>query len=156
MADTTREMLFASAKAASPAAARTDDSSVGLTSSPNDAHRSFCDLFEEEDVPGQAPPAAAGPNQDEVARDDATSATAAAAGLTSTKKSSANETGGHTEKRTLGAGAANSFFEEAAASVRRALVGRNAPFRTPYGMKPLVYSDWTATGRAVDSIEVCT
>ncbi|CAN0147246.1 unnamed protein product, partial [Laminaria digitata] len=37
--------------------------------------------------------------------------------------------------------------------LRRDLVGRHAPFRTPFGLKPLVYSDWTATARAVSCIE---
>lgn len=156
-------MLFASAKAASPAAARTDDApAAGPASSSSDAHRSFCDLFEEERVVYcEAPLAAAaapGPDHYDVTEDEA-SATAAAAGPTSTESSTANKTGGSAGGRTPGAGAgagaaSTSFFEDAAASVRRGLVGRNAPFRTPYGMKPLVYSDWTATGRAVDSIEV--
>lgn len=44
-------------------------------------------------------------------------------------------------------------FESKVASIRQSLVGRHASFRTPYGSRPLVYSDWTATGRAVSSIE---
>lgn len=128
----------------------TDGTSPEPTSSSSDAHRNFCDLFEgEEDVPCLAPPAS-GPC---VA---AEASSAAAAGSISSTKGAANKTKGeHTGERTLpGAARTNGFFESAAASVRRGLVGRDIPFRTPYGMKPLVYSDWTATGRAVDSIEV--
>ena len=44
-------------------------------------------------------------------------------------------------------------FAAAASIIRTGLVGRHKSFRTPYGSKPLVYCDWTATGRAVDSIE---
>lgn len=144
-------MLFASAKTAAPAPVKTDETSLGTTSSSSDAHRSFCDLFEEEDVllsAGEPQPAV---------RDVTEAASATAAGPTSTgsTKSTANKTAREDiEGRTLGTAATSRFFEGAAASVRRGLVGRNAPFRTPYGVKPLVYADWTATGRAVDSIEV--
>lgn len=38
-------------------------------------------------------------------------------------------------------------------SVRGSIIGRNLLFKTPYGEKPLVYADYTASGRAVDFIE---
>lgn len=44
-------------------------------------------------------------------------------------------------------------FEGAVRNLRRGLVGRHTPFRTPFGLRPLVYSDWTATGRAMACIE---
>lgn len=46
-----------------------------------------------------------------------------------------------------------STFNDAAAAIRAGLVGRNARFHTPFGHKPLVYADWTATGRPVAQIE---
>jgi len=37
--------------------------------------------------------------------------------------------------------------------LRKSIIGRNIPFETPFGTKPLVYADYTASGRAVDFIE---
>jgi len=37
--------------------------------------------------------------------------------------------------------------------LRKSIIGRNMPFETPFGTKPLVYADYTASGRAVDFIE---
>lgn len=133
-------MLFTPANTTASTTAKKDEAPIGPTSSSNGAHRSFCDLLEEEDVAAVA--------------EDA-SATTAGPTITGSPNGVANKTAGGTGERTPGkTAAASRFFEGAAASVRRGLVGRNALFRTPYGMKPLVYSDWTATGRAVDSIEV--
>ena len=36
---------------------------------------------------------------------------------------------------------------------REGLVGRLERFSTPYGIKPLVYADWTASGRAHTAVE---
>lgn len=146
-------MLFASTNTAAPADVRTDETSIGPIPPSSDAHRSFCDLFEEDGVllsssANKAPPS---PRPDAAVAEPPS---ATAPRPTSTENT-ANRAGGITRERMLGTGATSRFFEGAVASVRRGLVGRNAPFRTPYGMKPLVYSDWTATGRAVGSIEVC-
>jgi len=37
--------------------------------------------------------------------------------------------------------------------LRKSIIGRNMPFETPFGTRPLVYADYTASGRAVDFIE---
>jgi len=37
--------------------------------------------------------------------------------------------------------------------LRKSIIGRNMSFETPFGTKPLVYADYTASGRAVDFIE---
>ena len=37
--------------------------------------------------------------------------------------------------------------------LRRDIIGRNSIFHTPYGERPLVYADYTASGRALLSIE---
>lgn len=37
--------------------------------------------------------------------------------------------------------------------LRKAIIGRNIFFQTPFGSKPLVYADYTASGRGVDFIE---
>lgn len=45
-------------------------------------------------------------------------------------------------------------FDAAVARVRSGVVGRHKRFRTPYSdSMPIVYADWTATGRAVHQIE---
>lgn len=141
-------MLFtATTKDAAPAIATTANVSARGT---QDAHRTFCDLFEAEDnnvsdsstsskfkhVPnGAAADVAATPGGDSAASAATTPVGGTGTGGTPTT-------------------AKSSFFEGAATSIRRDLIGRNTLFRTPYGMKPLVYSDWTATGRAVGAIEV--
>jgi len=38
-------------------------------------------------------------------------------------------------------------------TLRRGLIGRLAPFTTPFGQRPLVYADWTASGRAHSAVE---
>lgn len=43
----------------------------------------------------------------------------------------------------------NHYFEK----FRKNIVGSNSEIPTPYGMKPLVYSDWTASGRFYRPIE---
>ena len=42
---------------------------------------------------------------------------------------------------------------DALAELRRDTIGRLSPFKTPYGEKRMIYADWTATGRALGSIE---
>ena len=37
--------------------------------------------------------------------------------------------------------------------LREDIIGTNAPFRGPYGEKPTLYCDWTASGRCLKSIE---
>ena len=37
--------------------------------------------------------------------------------------------------------------------LRKSIIGRNMPFETPFGTRPLIYADYTASGRAVDFIE---
>ena len=34
--------------------------------------------------------------------------------------------------------------------LRKSIIGRNMPFETPFGTRPLVYADYTASVRAVD------
>ncbi|CAM9752366.1 unnamed protein product [Hapterophycus canaliculatus] len=41
----------------------------------------------------------------------------------------------------------------ACAEIRDGLIGRNDPLDTPFGIKPLVYVDWTASGRPMEPIE---
>lgn len=165
-------MLFTSAKVISREAMVYGLSSTGPTlSSSDDAYRSFCDLFEEDgsedDVPLSSGKSDAvvepGTATAERAPDVAATAPAVVAveGASAASSASSYIARGKTieGRRTLTTAATSSsssstYFSGAAASIRRGLIGRNAPFRTPYGMKPLVYSDWTATGRAVDSIEV--
>lgn len=150
------------------AAVKTGDDSLGPASSSSDAHRSFCDLFEED----EALLTTAGLRREDDAAEAAAASAAEGAEPTTASsnrgrtniitaaaadKAGEKRVGGEKRELVTGTGAAATsrfFFEGAAAAVRRGLVGRNAPFRTPYGMKPLVYSDWTATGRAVDCIEV--
>ncbi|CAM9887519.1 unnamed protein product [Pylaiella littoralis] len=164
-------MLFTSAKVISREAMVYGLSSTGPTlSSSDDAYRSFCDLFEEDgsedDVPlssGKSD-AVVEPGTATAERAPNVAATAPAVlaveGASAASSASSYIARGKTieGRRTLTTAATSSsssstYFSGAAASIRRGLIGRNAPFRTPYGMKPLVYSDWTATGRAVDSIE---
>ncbi|MCX4028386.1 aminotransferase class V-fold PLP-dependent enzyme [Endozoicomonas sp. SM1973] len=38
-------------------------------------------------------------------------------------------------------------------SIRQAVIGEHHPIETPFGQKPLVYADYTASGRALDVIE---
>lgn len=45
------------------------------------------------------------------------------------------------------------YQELAFARIRGDLVGRLDPVETPFGSKPLVYADWTASGRSLKSIE---
>lgn len=107
----------------------------------SDAHRSFCDVLEQEIDAVTSHGQQTEPGSTRVAAPPQPSYGAAAGGAAA---STTIEPNTQTSADT---------FKAAAASVRRGLVGRNAPFRTPYGSKPLVYSDWTATGRAVRSIE---
>ena len=37
--------------------------------------------------------------------------------------------------------------------LRKEIIGRNTPIETPFGTKPLVYADYTASGRSVKFIE---
>jgi selenocysteine lyase/cysteine desulfurase len=37
--------------------------------------------------------------------------------------------------------------------IRNAVVGANAPIKTPFGLKPLIYADYTASGRSLSFIE---
>ena len=41
----------------------------------------------------------------------------------------------------------------ALSTMRRGLIGRLASFTTPFGVRPLVYADWTASGRAHMQVE---
>lgn len=128
-------MLPTAAETITPEPCQVDD----LPSEPTqDAHRSFFDLFED----GAPRPATS------VAIPAATPAE-----TTSSVPGASRRQGG--VRGSTPTDSASKSSMDAAASVRRGLLGRNTPFRTPYGMKPLVYSDWTATGRAVASIEVC-
>ncbi|CAM9617153.1 unnamed protein product, partial [Choristocarpus tenellus] len=47
----------------------------------------------------------------------------------------------------------NRDFSSASSHIRSNLIGRYSPFQTPFGAKPLVYADWTATGRPLAMIE---
>jgi selenocysteine lyase/cysteine desulfurase len=38
-------------------------------------------------------------------------------------------------------------------TIRQAVIGANKPFPTPFGHKPMVYADYTASGRSLDFIE---
>jgi hypothetical protein len=53
---------------------------------------------------------------------------------------------------TTGGGEGGSSTEGLEA-LRRGIVGRLAPFTTPFGTRPIVYADWTASGRAHDEVE---
>lgn len=37
--------------------------------------------------------------------------------------------------------------------IRKAVIGANAPINTPFGVKPLIYADYTASGRSLSFIE---
>ena len=41
---------------------------------------------------------------------------------------------------------------EALTSLRSGIIGRNHVFRTPFGLRPCVYADWTASGRALQQV----
>jgi len=45
------------------------------------------------------------------------------------------------------------MHEAATESCRDEVVGQLQPVRGPFGPKPLVYADWTASGRAVHTVE---
>ncbi|CAM9366258.1 unnamed protein product [Ascophyllum nodosum] len=47
----------------------------------------------------------------------------------------------------------NYHLESAFAQIRADLTGRLQTIETPFGSKPLVYADWTASGRSLKSIE---
>lgn len=129
------------------------DKDTSVIKPSEDAHRSFCDVLEDEVVDPAAsigplglehverllPPSCGGTAAVRGANAAAAAASAAALHVSFTGKPAPITS-------------ADTFYT-AAARVRQGLVGRNAPFRTPYGSKPLVYSDWTATGRAVACIE---
>ena len=134
-----------------------DSGSTAGSATHGDAYRSFCDVLDEEvdtkvaapaEQPGQLveaslqTSAAEARNSSDAA--EAAAATAVAAAAASAIRATTNvSTPAHSADT----------FDQAARSLRLGLVGRHAPFRTPFGLKPLVYSDWTATGRAVSCIE---
>ena len=118
----------------------------------SDAYRSFCDVLDEENETKAAAP---GEQIGQLfkaslltsAVEAGIGAVAAAAGIGAAATA--------VRAATVGTPPATSAetLNEAARILRWSLVGRHAPFRTPFGLKPLVYSDWTATGRAVSCIE---
>ena len=44
-------------------------------------------------------------------------------------------------------------LEQYFAPYRKQVVGHDATFQTPFGVKPIVYADWTASGRLYQPIE---
>ena len=40
-------------------------------------------------------------------------------------------------------------------SFRKNIIGHQEIFESPFGMKKIMYADWTATGRAYQPIEEC-
>lgn len=119
---------------------------ISTTSTPStgDAHRSFCDVLGDGGGSDAAAattgvPAAGAPTGGGVA--------GATFAVMSAPTSRSSRPRGVTRIR-------GTSFDAAAASIRAGLVGRHALFRTPFGARmPVVYADWTATGRAVSQIE---
>lgn len=48
---------------------------------------------------------------------------------------------------------ASSSAEDKVAAIRRDIIGSQTMFSTPFGQKPIIYADWTASGRCLGRIE---